>query len=77
MYYIIENQFRPDGQINNSIISRADYYAALSYYYERMSKMVATELYTKVAITILNEDLNTVQQNIIETQYKEPVEEEE
>lgn len=69
-YFIIENQTRPEGEINTSTVIRQSFASALSYYHERFSKMVMTELYTSVSILLLDQDLNVIQHDIIETQYK-------
>ncbi len=74
MYYVIENQIRADGQINNSVTARQSFASGLSLYYDRCSKMVMTELYPKVAVMIVDEELNVIEQKVIETQYKAPEE---
>lgn len=69
-YYVIEHQKRPDGVVNVSEVARSTYASAQSYYHERYSKMVMTELYTKVALMMVDENLSVIQQTVIETQYK-------
>lgn len=76
MYYIIENQIREDGQVNTSTTGRENINSALSYYHERFSKMTMTELYTSVALLLVDENLNTIEHHIVQTMYK-PVEAEE
>lgn len=71
MYYVIENQIRDDGQINNSVTARQSFASGLSLYYDRCSKMVMTELYPKVAVMLVDEELNVIEQKVIETQYVE------
>lgn len=71
MYYVIENQIRADGQINNSMTARQSFASGLSLYYDRCSKMVMTELYPKVAVMLVDEELNVIEQKVIETQYVE------
>ena len=68
-YYIIENQIRDDGVINNIVTVRQSFASGLSYFYDRCSKMIVTELYPKVAISLTDEELNVVQHEIIVTQY--------
>lgn len=70
MYYIIENQTRPDGVVNTNTTAKATFASALSYYHERYSKMVMTELYTSVSIMLADKDLDVVQHDTIETLYK-------
>lgn len=69
-YFISENQKRPDGVINTSTTARSGFASALSYYHDRYSKMVMTELYTSVSLMLVDEDLNVVEHATIETQYK-------
>lgn len=76
-YYIIENQHRPDGQINNSTTVRNNFATALSYYHERYSKMVVTNLYTKVSLLLVDENLKQIQHDVVNTLYVTPVENEE
>lgn len=76
MYYIIEHQTRPDGIINTSETSRQTFASALSYYHERYSKMVLTELYQTVSLLLVDENLNRIEHATIQTQYQPPVEEE-
>lgn len=69
-YYIIEHQKRNDGEVNVSETVRTTFASALSYYHERYSKMVMTELYTSVSIMLVDEDLNVIQKDTIETQHQ-------
>lgn len=70
-YYIIENQHRPDGQINNTVTTRQTFASALSYYHERISKMVMTDLYTQVAVMLVDENLNVINHEVVETLYQQ------
>lgn len=69
MYYVIENQIRADGQINNSVTARQSFASGLSLYYDRCSKMVMTELYPKVAVMLTDEELNVIEHQVIQTQW--------
>lgn len=62
-YLIIEVQNRADG-INNvqSIESRNSLATGLSYYYDRCSKMAATELYPTVTLILIDSN-GTVYEN--------------
>lgn len=70
-YYIVEHQKRVDGEINVSEVRRSSFASALSYYHERYSKMVMNTEFISVSIMLVDEDLNVIQKDIIETQYKE------
>jgi hypothetical protein len=70
--YVIENQIRDDGQINNSVTARQSFASGLSLFYDRCSKMTVTELYPKVAIMLTDEELNVIEHKVIDTQYVAP-----
>lgn len=74
MYYILENQIRPDGEVNTSTTARTTFSNALSFYYERCSKMVTTELFTSVHLMLVDEMLNVVKADHLETTYHAPTE---
>ena len=74
-HYVIENQIRADGVVNNTVTARSSFASGLSMFYDRCSKMVVTELYPKVAVMLTDEELNVIEHQVIETQYKEPEEE--
>lgn len=63
-YFILEHQKRADGEINVSEVSRSTLESAISYYYERFSKMAVTDLYTDVALSLVDEKLNVIKHDI-------------
>lgn len=65
IYFVIENQTRGDGIVNTSTVSRSSFSAALSYYYERLSKAAVTELYTSVSVMMVDKDLTVINQATI------------
>lgn len=69
MYYIIENQLRPDGVVNNTTTSRMNYENALSYFYERASKMLVTTLFQVVYLMLVDTELNIIKYEAISTKY--------
>lgn len=72
MYYIIEHQVRPDGMVNVlSEVARSTRNTALSYYFDRCSKMSATELFKSVHIMLVDDMLNVIEKRDIETAYRE------
>lgn len=72
-YYIIELQNRDDGITNQSTTQRSTKASALSYYYDRLGKMIATELYPSVCLCLIDNEGNTLMANKkIITQWKEP-----
>ena len=70
-YFIIEIQNRADG-INNvqEIVSRNSLATALSYFYDRCSKMVATELYPTVTIMIIDQSGVVIDNKHLSTAYE-------
>ena len=75
MFYIYENQKRADGVVNvQPTVSRETIESAMSYFYERCSKMVATDLFVRVAIMITDEDLRVIDHKILEKHVEEVAE---
>lgn len=70
MYFVIENQTRPDGVVNTSTTAKATFASALSYYHDRFSKMVMTELYPSVSLLLVDANLEVIQHDTIATLYK-------
>lgn len=70
MYFIIENHTNPDGSVATETTARQTFASGLSLYHERYSKMVMTELYKSVSIMLVDENLNVVQHDTIQTQYQ-------
>ena len=73
MYYIIEHDIRPDGIVNTSETGRSTFASALSYYYDRQSKLVLNTNFVSAHLMLVEETLAIVMQDNVETQYK-PVE---
>lgn len=69
-HFIIEHQTRPDGEINMSEVERRNFASALSYYHERYSKMLVNTEFVSVSIMLVDENLNVVQHDTIQTQYQ-------
>lgn len=70
-YHIVEIQNRADG-INNvqNIESRNSFATGLSYYYDRCSKMVATELYPTVTLILIDSNGVVYENKHLTTAYK-------
>lgn len=73
MYYVIENQHRPDGIINHSSTPRQNMNSAISLFHERISKMSMNEEFTSVALSLEDANLNQIDHRIVETMYPKPV----
>ena len=70
MYYIIEHDIRPDGIVNTSETGRSTFASALSYYYDRQSKLVVDTNFVSAHLMLVEENLAIVKQDDVETQYK-------
>lgn len=70
-YHIVEIQNRADG-INNvqAIESRNSLATGLSYYYDRCSKMAATELYPTVTLILIDSDGHVYENKHLTTAYQ-------
>lgn len=70
-YHIIEIQNRADG-INNvqEIVSRNSLATGLSYYYDRCSKMAATELYPTVTLILIDSNGTVYENKHLTTAYQ-------
>lgn len=75
MYYILEHDILPEGQVNVSEVGRSTFALALSYYYDRMSKMVVNEQFKSVHLMLVEENLRIRKQDDVQTQYQPVVEE--
>lgn len=69
-YFIIEIQNRADGVDNvQAIVTRQTLATGLSYYYDRCSKMAATELYPTVTLMLIDSDGHVYENKHITTSY--------
>jgi hypothetical protein len=75
-YHIVEIQNRADG-INNvqAIESRNSLATGLSYYYDRCSKMAATELYPTVTLILIDSNGTVYENKHLTTAYQPESEE--
>ena len=74
-YYIIEIQNRADGMNNvQSIVTRNSLATGLSYFYDRCSKMAATELYPTVTLMLIDSDGHVLKNEHMTTAYVAPSE---
>ena len=74
MYYIIEHDIRPDGNVNVSEVGRSTFALALSHYYDRQSKMVVNEQFASVHLMLVDEKLSLIKQDNVQTLYVAPSE---
>ena len=75
-YLIIEIQNRADGMNNvQPIVSRNSLSTGLSYFYDRCSKMAATELYPTVTVMLIDSEGTIIKNERIKTAWVEPTEE--
>lgn len=70
--FLTELQKRPDGIVNNSITARSSLATGLALYYDRASKAVTNTQFTSVALTLIDEDGNIIENKRFDTLYVEP-----
>lgn len=70
-YYIIKNEIRTDGVINNSIVSRNSFATGLAEYYAQCSKAPTATAFTSVHIVLADSKLNIVKKEDIEIEVTE------
>lgn len=76
-YFIIEIQNRADGVDNvQQIVTRQTLATGLSYFYDRCSKMAATELYPTVTLMLIDSNGTIIKNEHLTTAYVEPGEDE-
>ena len=72
-YLIIEIQNRADGMNNvQPIVSRNSLSTGLSYFYDRCSKMAATELYPTVTVMLIDSEGTIIENKHLTTAWIEP-----
>lgn len=76
-YYIIKLENRPDEITNSSMESRQSFATAMSLFYNYASKASATELFTSVILTVMDNNGNIIENKVIPTAYVVPEEPEE
>lgn len=69
MYYVIELDHRPDGVINSAITAKNGFASGMSFFHDRVSKGYASEQFTKVYVTIMDENNEIVSQEAVNTSY--------
>ena len=67
--FLTELQTRPDGIVNNSVTARSSVAAGLSLYFDRASKAVVSTQFTKVALTLEDQDGNIFENRAFDTLY--------
>lgn len=68
-YFVTELQNRPDGLVNSTITSRSSLATGLSLYYTRAAAAVTSEQFTKVALTLQDQNGNIILNESFDTLY--------
>ena len=68
-YMIIKQENRPDGITNRTTENRQSFASAMSLYYSWASTASATELFTSVALTVIDNMGNIIKNELIPTAY--------
>ncbi len=69
-YYIIKTENRPDGEVNATMESRQSFATAMAQFYAWASTASATTLFTSVALTVLDNDGEIIENRLIRTAYE-------
>lgn len=69
--FLTELDKRPDGLINSSVTARSSLATGLALYYDRASKAVTNTQFTSVALTLVDEDGNIIENRRFNTLYEE------
>lgn len=68
-YMIIKQENRPDGITNRTTENRQSFASAMSLFYSWASTASATELFASVALTVLDNEANVIENKLIPTAY--------
>lgn len=68
-YMIIKQENRPDGITNKTTENRQSFASAMSLFYSWASTASATELFTSVALTVIDNESNIIKNELIPTDY--------
>ena len=68
--FLTELDKRPDGLINSSVTARSSLATGLALYYDRASKAVTSTQFTSVALTLIDEDGNIIENRRFDTLYE-------
>ena len=71
-YMIIKQENRPDGVTNRTTEGRNSFATAMSLFYSSASTASATELFTSVALTVIDNEANVIENKLIPTAYVPP-----
>lgn len=72
MYYVIEHNIRQDGVVNVSETGRSTFAGALSYFFERGSKVAVSENFVSSHLMLVDEKLEVVRVEHIDGLYVAP-----
>lgn len=68
-YMIIKQENRPDGLTNRTTENRQSFASAMSLYYDWASTASATKLFTSVALTVIDNEGNIIENKLVPTDY--------
>lgn len=69
MFYVIKLENRPDGVTNSTMEARQAFATAMSLFYSWASTASATELFTSVALTVMDNNGEIIENKLISTAY--------
>lgn len=69
-YSVIKQENRPDGITNRTTEVRQSFATAMAQFYSWASTASATELFTSVALTVIDNNGNIIENKLVPTAYK-------
>ncbi len=74
-YLVIKQENRPDGITNRTTEVRQSFATAMAQFYSWASTASATELFTSVALTVIENNGNIIENKLVPTAYVNQTEE--
>jgi hypothetical protein len=74
-YLVIKQENRPDGITNRTTEVRQSFATAMAQFYSWASTASATELFTSVALTVIDNNGNIIENKLVPTAYVNQTEE--
>lgn len=71
-YFVFKNEIRPDGVVNNSVVSRSSFASGLAEFFSQASKAPMNENFVSVHIILADSEMNVIKTEHIKGAYVEP-----
>ena len=71
-YFVIKNEIRPDGAVNNDVVSRSTFASGLAEFFSKCAKAPTNVNFTSVHVMLTDSELNVIKTEHINGAYVEP-----